>query len=460
MPLRSIASGSATWSSSVPGRAPIVTSLEQAERFLDGLIDHERRPSYAKARFGLEPICSLLAELGNPERGLSVVHVAGSKGKGSTALMVEAILTAAGLRVGTFTKPHLERWTERFRVDGREVAGDELARAVERLRPAVEALREAAPDRAPTWFDATTATALLVFRSARVEHVVLEVGLGGRLDSTNVVAPAVACVTSIELEHTEALGATLAAIAGEKAGILKPGRAAVVGALAPEALAVLLARARELEAPVARLGVDFDVEILDRQLDAQRVRLWDGGVEVDARIPVAGDHQARNAALALACARRLGALGEAELAGAARRGLSGVTLPGRIEVLSRAPWIIVDCAHTAASARALAESLARIPHRRSRLVVSISAGKDLPAVLAPLAARVDAIFATCAEPRRSLPPEQVADALRSLSTRAVVHCIPDPRQALGAAREGLGADDLLCATGSVFLAGIARRLLR
>ena len=202
-------------------------NLEEARAWLEGLIDVERAPRRRELRLSLEPVTRLLERVGRPERGLSVLHVAGSKGKGSTALFAEAVLAAAGERVGTFTSPHLERWTERFRIGGREVAAPDLADVLTRLRPHVEALLHDpdAPD--PSFFDATTAAAFLLFREAVVERAVVEVGLGGRLDSTNVVEPAVACITSIELEHTDRLGATLEAIAGEKAGIVKPGRPVV-----------------------------------------------------------------------------------------------------------------------------------------------------------------------------------------------------------------------------------------
>jgi dihydrofolate synthase/folylpolyglutamate synthase len=388
------------------------------------------------------------------------VHVAGSKGKGSTALLAESILRAAGERVGTFTSPHLERWTERFRLEGEEVDGARLAAAVERLRPHVCTLRDEEPSRAPTFFDVTTAAAFLLFAEARVDRAIVEVGLGGRLDSTNVVDPAVACITTIELEHTDRLGDTRAAIAREKAGIVKAQRPAVVGALAADALAVVEARARELGAPLSRLGVDFDVSILRRDLDGLRLRLRDGPLDVEATLPVLGDRQASNAALALACVRRLAAHGDAELREAVSLGLGSARLPGRIEVLARAPWTIVDGAHTEASARALADALALLPRRRSRLVLSVSAGKNLAAILAALAPLADEIYATRAEPARSLDPVTLADAVRAVVPAARLHAVPNPFLALRAAREGLGEGDLVCAAGSIYLAGLARRVWR
>ena len=201
----------------------MIRDIAEAGAWLDGLINREKRTDWSLERLSLEPARALLARLGDPQAPLRVLHVAGSKGKGSTALLAEAVLGAAGERVGTFTSPHLERWTERVRIGGAEVADAALAAAVETVRPHVEALQGGAPERVPSFFDATFAAALVCFRDAGVDRAIVEVGLGGRLDSTNVVAPQATAITSIELEHTDKLGATLAAIAGEKAGILKPG---------------------------------------------------------------------------------------------------------------------------------------------------------------------------------------------------------------------------------------------
>jgi dihydrofolate synthase/folylpolyglutamate synthase len=429
-----------------------------AAAWLEGLLDVEKRPDLPYARLGLGPIRRLLARLGDPQRDLSVIHIAGSKGKGSTALFAESLLRAAGERVGTFTSPHLTRWTERFRIDGEEVPGRDLAAAVRRLRPEVEALREQDPRQAPTFFDATTAVALWLFREARVDRVVLEVGLGGRLDSTNVVRPAVACITTIELEHTDKLGNTLAQIAGEKAGILKPGVPAVGGALPEPARRAVEARARELGAPLAWLGEEFGCEVLAADAGGLRLRLHDGPLELETQVPVLGAHQAANAALALACVRRAGAA-DAVLAASAAQGLAAVRLPGRAELLSRAPWILVDGAHTVASARALARVIEGLPRRHAHLVLSISAGKDLAGILGALLPSADEVTVTRAEPTRSLDPAAIAGAVRRAAPGLALHVVPNPHLALRAAAGSLAPDHLLCATGSVYLAGIARGVL-
>jgi dihydrofolate synthase/folylpolyglutamate synthase len=445
-----------------------IHSLQDAAAWLEGLINVERRPDWPYARLGLGPIERLLARLGNPQAGLPILHVAGSKGKGSTALLAEAVLLAAGERVGVFTSPHLESWTERFRIDAVPVDGVALAAAVETLRPHVEAMREENPQDAPTFFDATVAAGLLLFRDSGLDRVILEVGLGGRMDSTNAVTPQVCAVTTIELEHTDRLGETLAEIAGEKAGILKPGVPVVSGVLPQEAADVVAAAARRQSAPLTVLNFDGGFSYTSETEPAVapdgqvgiRVRVVDAGIDAEFALPVLGAHQAHNAAVALGCVNRLpGAARGAALVEAAVKGFAEVRLPGRIEVVGRAPWRIVDGAHTAKSAQALAEALTRFPRRRARLVLSVSAGKDLQAILAALAPGFDEITVTRAEPTRSLTPADVSATLRNLAPDATVHAVPNPHLALGAALEGVGPEDLVCAAGSVYLAGIARRVL-
>jgi dihydrofolate synthase/folylpolyglutamate synthase len=435
--------------------------LAAAAAYLEGLINLEKERTPRRARLSLAPIRALLERLGAPERGLSVLHVAGSKGKGSTALFAESVLRAAGARVGTFTSPHLERWTERFRVDGAEIGPERLAAAVDRLRPHVDALCEAGGETVPSFFDATTAVALLLFRELRVDHAVLEVGLGGRLDSTNAVEPAVCCITSIELEHTDILGDTLAAVAAEKAGILKPGIPVVCGELPPEALDVVERRAAELGCPLARIGREIEVAVEIDTPDAQHIRFRERDLCFTASLRVAGVHQAANAGLAVAAARRVldPRLAPALLADVARAGLEATELPARVEILERAPWVVVDAAHTAASARALAAVLAGLG-RPVDFVLSISAGKDTRSILAALLPLARSLTLTRAEPMRSLDPGEIAAVAHRVQPGLSMRVVPNPHLALRTAREMLAPDALLCATGSVYLAGIARRVLR
>lgn len=438
-------------------RVGVEREIERATAWLRGLIDVERRPDWPYRRFSLDPIRALLARLGNPERALPAVHIAGSKGKGSTALLAEAILLGAGRRVGTFTSPHLERWTERFRIDGVELEEARLAQAIAEIRPHVDQMRHESPELAPTFFDATTAIAFQVFRAAALDCAVLEVGLGGRLDSTNACVPAVSCVTSIELEHTDRLGHTHAAIAAEKAGILRPGVPVVVGALSDEALAVVLRRAAEIGAPVSRFGVDFGSDLLGADLEGSRIRVWDGPLELQARLSLLGAPCVQNAALATACARRF--LGDAlpaeRFAAMAASALSGASLPGRIEVVSRRPLVIVDAAHTAESARALAAVLAEI-EQPLHLVLSISEDKDVDAILGSLLPHASWVTATRAEPARSLDADALALRARTIAPTVPTRAEPDPHRAVREARTRCAKGEALCVSGSVYLAGIAR----
>ncbi|MDP6977205.1 MAG: folylpolyglutamate synthase/dihydrofolate synthase family protein [Myxococcota bacterium] len=415
---------------------PIETP-EQAGQYLETLINHEQRRDLSTARMDLGPIRALLERLGEPQAGLSILHVAGSKGKGSTCLFAEAALGALGKRAGVFTSPHLHRWTERFRVASEEVDGRVLAQAVDDLRPHVDWLRENDPDRTPTFFDATTAAALLIFARAGLDHVVLEVGLGGRLDSTNAVEPRVCAITTIELEHTDKLGDTIAKIAWEKAGIIKRAVPCFVGRLVPDAEAVIRDEARKVGAPLHALGKDFEP------------------IAGDA-LAVLGRHQQDNAALALACVEALEGFDSVEARQKALSGICAAVLPGRIEVLDDAPRTIVDAAHTQASARELAAVLAAQPGAQRRLLLSVSEGKDLGSIFDALLPGFDEVYVTRAEPYRSVETEALAALVREHRPETVVVAIDDPGLAAREALAASKANDLLVAAGSVYLAAVAR----
>lgn len=463
---------------------------EAVARFFEAVVWQDPRPYAARAASAQRAVAALLASVGNPHLGLQVIHVAGSKGKGSTALLTEAILRAAGLRVGTFTSPHLTWWGERFRIDGRDAADDLLATALAALRPAV--MRACAAGEPPGFFDVATAAALWLFSQVGVDVAVVEVGLGGTLDATNIVSPRVSCITSIEHEHVDKLGDTLALIAAHKAGIIKPGVPVVLGALPAEAASVAMARAVELGAPLWRLGDALQVAISDEPESRGRVadrhaapaaahppgmrlhlRLDHGrghagapsgmaegmeGVEEihDVVLPLVGRHLAHNAALAFACVACSGLLGRVALAAAVRHGFADVCLPGRVEIVARQPWVIVDGAHTSASAAALVDVLERLPHRRRLLVLSASSGKDLPALLVPLLPGAAFVVATCADATRSLPAEAVAEAVVRLRPDLECRCVASPAAALHAALAEAAPQDMVCVTGSVYVAGAVR----
>lgn len=439
--------------------API-TTLAEASSYLDGLINRERSGVFAYERLDLRPIEALLDAIGRPHESLSVVHVAGSKGKGSTCLMVEAILGALGERVGTFTSPHLESWIERFRIGGREVDEASLVAAVRRVRPAVDALRDGPPETLPSFFDATTAIAFSLFAEANVDRAVVEVGLGGRLDSTNAVRPAVTCITSIELEHTDKLGRTEAAIAGEKAGILKPAVPAILGTLRAEAAEVIRGRAERVGAPVWARGELFDVYATASGPTTQRIRFESRGWgPIEATLPFAGAAAVSNAGLAIACVRALGVHSESAVREAVQRGLSGALLPGRIEILANDPSVIIDAAHTERSAQVVADALKTLAPEGYDLLFSISSDKNVDAVLAALLPSARRVWLTRADAQRSVDPVRLAQKVRTARPELPVDIVLDPIAATHAARAALPQGRRLCAVGSVFLAGVARRAL-
>lgn len=437
-----------------------ITSLAEASSYLDGLINRERTGDYVYERLDLRPVEALLDAIGRPQDALSVVHVAGSKGKGSTCLLIEAILGALGERVGTFTSPHLESWIERFRVGGHEIDETSLVAATERVRPAVDALREGPVETRPSFFDATAAIAFVSFAGAEVDRAVIEVGLGGRLDSTNVVQPAVTCITSIELEHTDKLGPTEAAIAGEKAGILKSGVPAVLGVLQADAEEVIRKRAEQVGAPVWARGGFFDVHAVPAGPTSQRIRFESRGWEpIEAMLPFPGAAAVANAALAIACVRALGVHPEAAVREAVQRGLARAVLPGRIEILRDDPAVIIDAAHTERSARVVVDVLTTLAPAGYDLLFSISTDKNVDAVLAVLLPGARRIWLTRADALRSCDPGDLEKKVRALRPELRVDVVLDPVEAALSARSALPGGGRLCAVGSVYLAGIARRVL-
>jgi dihydrofolate synthase/folylpolyglutamate synthase len=445
------------------GRTTLET-LSDASAYLEGLINHERRPGFSYARLDLKPIRALLDRLDRPEESLSVIHVAGSKGKGSTCLFAEAILLELGERVGTFTSPHLESWVERFRLDAEPIAEERLVWAVRRVRPIVDELRSGPAETLPSFFDATTAVAFLLFAEASVDRALIEVGLGGRLDSTNVVDPAVTCITSIELEHTDKLGETEAEIAGEKAGILKPNRPIVLGSLRADAARVIRARARQLDAAVLARGEQFSISPKpDRSgrntFVFQEDRSVGTALEIRATLRVPGQAALGNAGLAIACVRALEVHSDAALEQAARDGLGRCALPARIEVLANDPQVIVDAAHTAESARVLADALELLAPDGFDLILSVSSDKNLDALLSALLPATRRVWVTQAESVRSMAVDVLAKSVLERAPTLAIEVVADPEEAARRARALLPRESRLCAAGSVYLAGVVRRVL-
>ncbi|MDX1609550.1 MAG: Mur ligase family protein [Halofilum sp. (in: g-proteobacteria)] len=421
------------------------------------------RATVAHAERGAAPLAAvegLLRALGDPHERLRVIHVAGSKGKGSTALYLEALLRASGRRTLTFTSPHLERWTERLRIDASEA---EPAAALAALQEVQRAQR--ATGITPGFFEALTVAALWLAADSGVDWIVLEAGVGGRADATNVVRPRAAVITGIELEHTERLGDTLEAIAREKAGIVKPGTPLLAPQLAPPLDRILAAAAAaagsdfvRLRPGRGRIRASGDPGTVRWRQEAGTLAV--GGPDWSLRIPfAAAGPMAANAALALAVVARLGLVSREALQGSARV-LTELRLPGRLEILSTLPWVLVDGAHTRASAELLAAEVRRLRPTRVHLLLSLSGGRDAAAVLGPLLPLADAITITCADPEHSLAAPELAAAVRDCRPAAAARVEPKVDTALARACADHPGETLVVATGSVYLAGRVRAAFR
>jgi dihydrofolate synthase/folylpolyglutamate synthase len=445
---------------------PLQRRAERALAFWYGLVDYERktiRPGDLK----LDRMRAMLRALGNPQDRLRIVHVAGSKGKGSTSAMLAAVLRQAGYRTGLFTSPHLCAVEERFQVDGAAITAEELTTLLEEVERAVlhaPAARLRKPEH--TFFEVATALGFLHFARRRVDVAVVEVGLGGRFDSTNVCRPMVALITSISFDHTQQLGNRLESIAMEKAGIVKPGLPAISGATAAEARGVIERICRGRRAPLRQLGVDFHYRYQPGQVTADterrpRVQVVTGRHPwPNLELGLLGEHQAANAAVVLACVEQLRADGLHIDDGAVAAGLAGVAWPARLEVLGRRPFIVLDCAHNLASAQALVDTLhASFPPVRRLLVFAGSSDKDLAGMLRLLAPHFHQAFLTRYQSNpRGVPGKQLAEMLHRIAdVPASVHATTE--EAWRAAGASAGPEDLICVTGSVFLAGEVRPLL-
>jgi dihydrofolate synthase/folylpolyglutamate synthase len=398
------------------------------------------------AKLGLERIDVLLEALDNPQRACRIVHVAGTNGKGSTSAMIESGLRAAGYRTGLFTSPHLVEPTERIQVEGKPVDADRFAAAFDRVHACAETLlRQERIDLHPTYFECVTAMALLLFRECGVEFTVLEVGLGGRLDATNVVTPELCVVTPVDFDHEAYLGKSLEAIAGEKAGILKPGVRAVFAWQRPEAADVLEARAAVLGVAVTHSS---EVAISGVALHARGSDFLWGDVPVSC--PLAGEHQVENARTAIAALTALGVAPEA-----IRQGIAQARWPGRLERVAVNPEIVLDGAHNPASVRALAAYLDRFyDPRRVWLIYGAMRDKAVEEMTAILFPRAAHVIVTAPAQARALRPESI----RELADHGDIRVAADLKAALGLAGEA-AREDAIFVTGSLFLVGEARALI-
>jgi dihydrofolate synthase/folylpolyglutamate synthase len=417
----------------------------QALDYLNQFINYERQRSvpYSAETLNLDRMRDVLARLGNPQQAYPSIHIAGTKGKGSTAAMIESILRAAGYRTGLYTSPHLHTFRERIRVRGELIAREMFAALVDEIEPHVASVPGL------TWFEIVTALGFLHFERSAVEVGVIEVGLGGRFDATNVVTPLVSVITSLSLDHMAWLGHTLDQIAFEKAGIIKPGRPAVSAPQPPEALAVIERVAQEREAPltvIAPSPVLLSSSEKGRRGEGETFFI-DGSVY---RTALLGLHQIDNAALAITAVRQASGLSIADEAIA--QGLAGVQWPGRFEIAHREPPLVFDGAHNGDSAERLAATLEEVfPGRRWTLIFGASADKDIAAMLDALLPRAGRLIVTRARSARAADLEaiaqQAADRRRSVETASSV---------AEAVERALAAGAPAIVTGSLFVVAEAR----
>ncbi|MGJ5815211.1 bifunctional folylpolyglutamate synthase/dihydrofolate synthase [Paludibaculum fermentans] len=405
---------------------------------------------YKTIKLGLERITTILEALGSPHHSGRFIHVAGTNGKGSTCAMLERVLRAAGVRTGLYTSPHLVEPTERIRVNGVPATQQEFAAAFQEVHETAERLlRDGAIDMHPTYFETVTAMAFLHFRHAAAEVTILETGMGGRLDATNVVDPLLSVITPVDFDHEKFLGDTIPQIAFEKAGIIKPSRPVVVSRQHPEAMQVLEQRAAELGAPLLRAS-EWRVDHLALHAYGSRFHAARAGRGVEVECPLIGAHQVENALTAVSALDQL-EYTPAQIA----RGLAETVWPGRLERVRQHPDLFLDGAHNPAGARALAGYLRHFHHgKRIWMVFGAMRDKDLHVIgpmLFPLATEL--IFTTPNQARAFQAQE-----IREISGESRARVAPSPRDALSLL-DAAAPEDVLLLTGSLYLVGEVRALL-
>ncbi|MCA9015476.1 MAG: bifunctional folylpolyglutamate synthase/dihydrofolate synthase [Planctomycetaceae bacterium] len=458
---------------------------QQSLDYLFGRLNYERMGStkYSTKDFKLGRMQELLRALGNPQSSVPTIHIAGTKGKGSTSVMVAEMLTAAGYRTGLFTSPHVTKYEERILIDGCQIAPDQLVELVAVLSQAVDqmALDFGPGEMSPTFFELTTALAWMHFKQNRVDFAVMEVGLGGRLDSTNVCEPQVTVITNISYDHTALLGNTIELITREKAGIIKAGIPVFSGVTQPEAIAVLEAVCAERQAPLYLLNRDFFYEpvatagkqagLADRgrcseEMPQQKIQVKTPWSVVD-EMPVSllGAHQATNAALAVTVLDYLRHAGTPLEITQMQRGMAGLKWPARIEVVQKSPTVIIDAAHNGASINALIETLNEcFPQQNRLLIFAATREKDVREMLGALLPHFQTVILTqyLSNPRR-IPVDELNEIAQSLqpATASVpdVISVSSPADAWLRAKETATPEALICVTGSFFIAAEMRELL-
>ncbi len=442
-------------------KAPAMNGYGKALRYLSGLTDHERLRivRYNTDNFDLERMRALLKKLGNPQDQFKSVHIAGTKGKGSTCTMIANMLQANGYKVGLYTSPHLVDVRERIVVNGEMIQPADLARLTRMIEPIVAKIKPT-----PTFFDTLTALAMKYFAEQGVDIAVVETGLGGRLDSTNVLKPEVTAITSISKDHMQQLGYTLPRIAEEKAGIFKTGVPAVTVVQTPEVEAVLRRAAEKVGAPfdVAGKSIEFSYrfEATRMQGPHNRVCLTTPNSKFEhLAVPLMGEHQAINCGLALSVIDRLKTRGFTLSDSKAMEGLARTTLVGRMEMLHQTPKVLVDGAHNAASLDALMKAIGQhIPYDSMVVIFGCCGDKDIAGMLERITSGADKVIFTKVDSIRTADPEELAARYVELYGK-MAQVAPTLKDAMEIATRAVTKEDLICITGSFYLVGEAKRVL-
>jgi dihydrofolate synthase/folylpolyglutamate synthase len=434
-------------------------SYNEAIQYLESFIDYERIAApYDPFGWKLERVERLLESIGNPHHDLKVIHVAGTKGKGSTSAMIASVLREAGFKVGLYISPHLVTFRERIIINDEMISKDQVCEMVERIKPNVEELRKQEDTIGNiSFFDIYTALALLFFKQEQVDFTVLEVGMGGRLDATNVVTPLVSVITQISYDHMSALGNTLEAITKEKAGIIKDNSYTVTSPQEPEALQVIKNTCAEKVTTLFEVGRDIKYQKM-----AGRENLFNvSGIlhrYENLRVPLLGEHQIINAATAIGALECLWFHGITIAPKSIKNGLENVKWKARVEVIEREPIIILDVAHNAASAKALRDTIkANFTYDKLILIFGISMHKDVKGMGEYLCPIADKIILTKVNNLRAIKPEDMKAELIDFHSDFIL--TQDTRSALETAKAIASPRDLICVTGSVYLAGEVMQIL-
>lgn len=452
-------------------------NYQEALAYIYGFSDFERGDNYTRdLNENLPREARLLSLLGNPHQQYTTTHVAGTKGKGSTSALIERVLREAGIRTGLYTQPDLHTYRERMRVNGRLISEDELAQLVPEVRTAVEKIQASGEFGPFITYEVSTALTFLYFWRQHAQHSIIEVGIGGRLDATNVITPLVSVIASISFDHMNVLGNTLAQIATEKAGIIKPHGIVVTSAQSAEALLAIATVQKRQEAQMVRIGtadgdtaqaevdagslppLSYRYRLEERNGEQQRFTIWTPAHTYShLEIPLAGQHQLENATLALATLEQLRSRGLAWDETALREGFRKVSWPARIDVVGQHPTIIVDGAHNADSMQKLMQAL-RVSFAPPRLisVISVHRDKDIEGIVRALQAS-DLVIITHMHNARAASIEMIQATFANYAPHVALHTAPDVQAALDLALQLAAPADLICATGSIYFAGEALR---